>query len=38
MKCDYCDTVYDSEEGGGRIVGGDEQLDLCEGCYEHFHG
>lgn len=38
MTCDYCQTEYDTEEEGGSITGGDETLDLCESCYEHYYG
>lgn len=42
MKCDYCQAEIKEDEEGEvdsyQITGGDESLDLCESCYEHYHG
>lgn len=41
MTCDYCGEKAELEPGEDeiemhRMTGGDETIDLCESCYQHF--
>ena len=35
-KCEYCDESATEEDGGTRVVAGDEIADLCESCADHY--
>lgn len=36
QHCDFCQEVIKDEEEKGQIYAGDESLDLCESCYQHY--
>lgn len=42
MVCDYCGEEAEKDEEGEPIMfrksAGDESLDLCESCHEHYYG